>query len=248
MRILVIEPNKRPYVKDIDGTDEALRKIIGDDLEISVPFINDMYVHLVCGKYSKINGKPLNRPLKTNRGKVNDIIAGVFCIYNTSEEGDIIDLTDNQIRTYKQKFEHINPALIWLNHQHFFPEEKIRVIIFEPSKEPYAKEMVLNNEAIEGIVGEEYDMCCHIDKNEDYVLFSKANKEREKILSDFFETSKDVGCALKLYEQYRDTYIACKPSTDGFGFESFNDDEMEEYIDLAETDEMAAIMHMALTK
>ena len=46
MRILVIEPNKRPYVKDIDGTDEALRKIIGDDLEISVPFINDMYVHL----------------------------------------------------------------------------------------------------------------------------------------------------------------------------------------------------------
>ena len=81
-----------------------------------------------------------------------------------------------------------------------------------------------------------------------YVLFSKANKEREKILSDFFKTSKDVGHTLKLYEQYRDTYIACKPSTDGFGFESFNEDEMEEYIDLAETDEMAAVMHMALTK
>lgn len=248
MKIMVVEPNKRPYVKDIDGTTEELREIVGGDLEISVPFINDMYVHLVCVENGKINGEPLNRPLNKRRGKGNDIIAGTFCLFNASEEGDIIDLTDRQIRTYKQKFEEINPAIILFNHQRYFPEQKIRVIIFKPSKEPYAKEMVLNDKEIEEIVGEEYDICCHIDKNEDYVLFKKENKERERILSNFFETSKDFGGAFELYEQYRDTYIACKPSTDGFGFESFNDEEMEKYINLVGTDEMATIMHMALTK
>lgn len=245
MKILVVEPNKRPYVKDVDGSDDALREIIGGDLEISVPFINDMNVHLVCEEYGKINGRPLNRHLKTNRGKVNDIIAGTFCLYNTSEEGDMIDLTDKQIRTYKQKFDEINPALIWFNHQHYFPEQKIRVIIFEPSKEPYAKEMVLNSKDVEEIVGAHYDMCCHSDGKNDFVQFRKENKERKRILSKFFETPKDFGCALELYEQYRDTYIACKPSTDGFGFESFNDEEMEEYIGLVGTDEMAEVMHLA---
>lgn len=248
MKILVVEPNKRAYVKEIDGTNEELRKIIGDDLEISVPFVNDMNVHLVYGKYSKTNEKPLNRLVKTNRGKINDIISGVFCVYNTSEEGDIIDLTDKQIHTYKLKFDHINPALVWLNHYNNFPEEKIRVIIFEPSKEPYAKEMVLNSETVEEIVGEEYHFCCYIDENEDYVLFKKDNEKRERILSEFLETSKDFGRALMLYEQYRDTYIACKPSTDGLGFESFNDDEVEEYIDLAEADALSAVIHVASTK
>lgn len=265
MRILVIEPKKRPYVKEIDGSDEALRKIIKGDLQIRTPFIDDIRIHLVCDEWGKIKKLPINRVLFARTGEINDIVSGTFCLYNTSTEGNRIDLTDEQIKFYTKLFKKTDlridklkfpdqddipllrvknfnePVSIWNNHQDNFGEEKVNVIVFESQKKPYVKEMVLDNYTINDIVGSSLDLS-YGKTSDEYVIIRKIN-DIEFVIPPF-ELLTHYKEFTEIYEQIRGTYIACKVAEGKRGFVSFNEEEIEEYIDEIQKDDKVTMMNL----
>lgn len=54
MRILVVEPVKRPYVKEIDHTLEEMQKVVGGSIQALYPF--EDRVGLICNDEAKIAG------------------------------------------------------------------------------------------------------------------------------------------------------------------------------------------------
>lgn len=262
MRVLVVEPNKKPYVKEIDGSGEALRKIIKGDLEITVPFIDDDRVHLACDEIGAIKRRPFNRALKTSAGIVNGLINGTFCLYNTDDERDkMVDFSDEQIQYYTELFKDIDPIVnelnckykienkndsqslyvmnsneplaIFENHGKNFSKEKVKVLIFEPEKEPYAKEIVLTEEFIGLTVG----WCLELNygkTSDKYVVISKLSSFELSMLA---RNLYDKEMIEKVREECKETYIVCKVAKGKRGFVSFNDEEIDDYINLVKTDE-----------
>ena len=73
MRILVVEPVKRPYVKEIDHTLEEMQKVVGGSIQALYPF--EDRVGLICNDEAKIaGGFTPNRALRDENGNVYDII------------------------------------------------------------------------------------------------------------------------------------------------------------------------------
>lgn len=95
MRILVVEPVKRPYVKEIDHTLEEMQKVVGGSIQALYPF--EDRVGLICNDEAKITGGfTPNRALKDENGNVYDIIFGTFFIAGFGEE-DFCSLDDDLI-------------------------------------------------------------------------------------------------------------------------------------------------------
>ena len=85
MRILVVEPVKRPYVKEIDHTLEEMQKVVGGSIQALYPF--EDRVGLICNDEAKIaGGFTPNRALRDENGNVYDIIFGTFFILILSPE------------------------------------------------------------------------------------------------------------------------------------------------------------------
>lgn len=101
MKILIIEPNKPPYSKDICGTLEELQTIVGGYIQAIYPF--DEPIALVCNEEGKLNGLPSNRLLCDRSGRVYDMICGTFFLAGLGEE-DFVSLTDGEIERYSQFF------------------------------------------------------------------------------------------------------------------------------------------------
>ena len=57
MRILVVEPTKDPYVKEIDGSLASMQAIVGGFIQAVEPF-EDPNVLLVCNEEAKLLGLP----------------------------------------------------------------------------------------------------------------------------------------------------------------------------------------------
>lgn len=73
MKILVVEPAKRPYVKEIDHTLEEMQKVVGGSIQALYPF--EDLVGLICNDEAKIlPGFLPNRALRDEDGNVYDII------------------------------------------------------------------------------------------------------------------------------------------------------------------------------
>ena len=91
MKILVVEPRKRPHMADIPHTLEEMQKIVGGYIEI-VALFDDPCV-LVCDEEGKIKGYEANRLVG------QDIIAGTFFIAGV-EDGDLTDISDDDADKY----------------------------------------------------------------------------------------------------------------------------------------------------
>lgn len=99
--VLVVEPEKKPYVKVIDNTLKSLQHEVDGYIQAIYPF-DDAAV--ICDEESKINNKPLNRSLRDDTGEIYDIIAGAFLVVGLAEE-NFGSLNDRQLRTYAKRFE-----------------------------------------------------------------------------------------------------------------------------------------------
>lgn len=94
IRVLIVEPNKEPYVKEIENTLEEKQKIVGG----LIGFLELEYnVDLICNE----EGKFLN--LEFNRVITNDVIVGTFIIAGQNK-GETISLSRKQIKKYKKEF------------------------------------------------------------------------------------------------------------------------------------------------
>ena len=98
IRVLVVEPLKEPYVREISGLKD-MRAIVGGDIEAAYPFPHDN-VAVVCNESGKILGLPANRPIMDESGLLpTDIIQGTFFVAGIGED-DFISLSDEQTRCY----------------------------------------------------------------------------------------------------------------------------------------------------
>jgi antirestriction protein len=99
--VLVVEPEKKPYVKVIENTLKSLQHEVGGYIQAIYPF-DDAAV--ICDEESKLNNKPLNRSLRDDTGEIYDIIAGTFLVVGLAKES-FGSLSDEQLRKYAKRFE-----------------------------------------------------------------------------------------------------------------------------------------------
>ena len=102
MKVLVLEPKKAPYVKEIDGY-EDMKAIVGGWIETVEPdHRDDDDVVIVCNEEGKLMGLPLNRPLYY-KDEIFDVVCGTCFVTDCGEE-DFIGLTDEQIEYYAKYY------------------------------------------------------------------------------------------------------------------------------------------------
>ena len=100
--VLVVEPGKVPYTKEIGDDWRAFQTEVGGIFQVVYPDHNP--VGLVCNDEGKMLGLPLNRGLRDDAGDLYDIIAGTFFLVGLGGGGATVSLTDDQIRKYEQRF------------------------------------------------------------------------------------------------------------------------------------------------
>ncbi len=112
MRVLVIEPMKKPLVKDISPGLESLQNEVGGGIEVVYPF--DDPVGIICNEEGKLLSLPLNRALYAAEDadsplEIYDVIAGTFLVAGLSDD-DFCDLPPDMIEKYAHRF--ADPELI----------------------------------------------------------------------------------------------------------------------------------------
>ena len=100
MNVLVVEPMKAPYEKEIESGLESLQHEVDGYIE-SLGLDEDACI--ICNEEGKINGLELNRAIRDEKGKIADIIAGTFLVVGLGEE-DFDSLTAQQMEKYKKQF------------------------------------------------------------------------------------------------------------------------------------------------
>ncbi len=101
LTVLVVEPMKEPYVKEIDPGLHALQAEVGGDIAASYPF--DDPVGLVLNDEGKLIGLDLNRSLRDEHGEIYDIVAGTFLVVGLGEES-FASLSPDMIQKYTEHF------------------------------------------------------------------------------------------------------------------------------------------------
>lgn len=143
MTVLVVEPGKEPYLKEIDPGLHSLQAEVGGDIAASYPFSDP--VGLVCNDEGKLIGLELNRGLRDENGNLYDIMAGTFLVVGLGEESFTSlppELAQKYMEHFKQPEQFIN-----LNGQ-------IIALPVEPENPLRTAEMTLEDDygMIDGII------------------------------------------------------------------------------------------------
>lgn len=101
MKVLVVEPMKECYTKEINGLEE-MQALVGGYIQAIYPFPDKAAV--VCNEEGKNLGLPFNRPLFDENDLPYDIICGTFFVVGLGVE-DFVSLTEEQIRRYKEHYD-----------------------------------------------------------------------------------------------------------------------------------------------
>lgn len=101
LKVLVVEPMKNPYVREIEDSLENMQAVVGGEIEAVYPF--DDAVALVCHNEGKLLGLQYNRALKDDHGVPYDVVCGTFFLAGIGRE-EFISLTDEQIKKYQSLY------------------------------------------------------------------------------------------------------------------------------------------------
>ena len=99
--VLVVEPQKEPYMKTIPDTLESLQKEVGGYIQAVYPWEDP--VGIICDEEAKLKGSPLNRALRDEDGEIADIIAGTFMVVGLGEE-NFTSLNDTEAKKIASVF------------------------------------------------------------------------------------------------------------------------------------------------
>ena len=110
MRVLVVEPERRPEVREIEDSLKAMQEIVGGLIQPIYPF--DEPVALLCNDEGKMLNLPMNRGLRDKNGQIYDIVSGTFFLCGASTDNDhFTSLTTEQIEQYRKMF--YTPEMFW---------------------------------------------------------------------------------------------------------------------------------------
>ena len=99
--VLMVEPEKKPYVKEIGADLASLQAEVGGYIQAVYPY--EEPVALVMDEEAKLTGKPLNRALRDEDGDIYDIVAGKFFVVGLGES-DFISLDQKYIEKFSDLF------------------------------------------------------------------------------------------------------------------------------------------------
>lgn len=99
--VLVVEPGKEPYVKEIDSDLKSLQHEVGGCIEAIYPYEDP--VALVCNEEGKLEGLPLNRALRDEDGDIYDVVAGTFMVVGLTDDS-FGSLTVEQMQKFSDHF------------------------------------------------------------------------------------------------------------------------------------------------
>lgn len=96
IKVIVAEPKKEPYVKEVTNNLESFQKLVGGDIEIHPSFFShDFEYDFILNEEGKINKLPLNRFIWDG----SDVASGNLIIVKCDNDtGEFIDLTDDDIK------------------------------------------------------------------------------------------------------------------------------------------------------
>ena len=101
LTVLVVEPEKKPYVKSIPSGLASLQYEVGGYIQAIYPWEDPCAI--VCDEEAKLNGKQLNRALRDDEGHIYDVIAGTFLVVGLGEE-DFSSLNRKYVRQFIELF------------------------------------------------------------------------------------------------------------------------------------------------
>lgn len=99
--VLVVEPMKEPYTKEIGSDYKDMQKEVGGLIQATYPY--EDLVGIVCNDEGKVNGLPLNRAIYDKGGEMIDIIAGTFLVVGL-EDDSFTSLDADMIKKFSEKF------------------------------------------------------------------------------------------------------------------------------------------------
>jgi len=102
IKVLVVEPRKKPYEKLIDLGLKSLQKEVGGYIEATYPF--EAPIALLCNEEGKLNGLELNRALRDDDGHIYDVVAGTFLLVGLGKE-NFISVPDKYMKQFKEQFQ-----------------------------------------------------------------------------------------------------------------------------------------------
>ena len=103
MKVLMIEPGKKPRKTEIDGSLAGMQKVVGGYIQAIYPFENP--VALICNEEGKLLELPFNRALRDEDGDIYDIVSGTFFLCGAPPDSDSFeDLSDEMMEKYTQRF------------------------------------------------------------------------------------------------------------------------------------------------
>ena len=100
--VLVIEPEKSPYVKSIPSGLASLQQEVGGYIQAIYPWDDDPCC-IVCDEEAKLKRSPYNRVLRDEEGDICDVVAGTFLIVGLGKE-NFVSLESKYIQKYSDMF------------------------------------------------------------------------------------------------------------------------------------------------
>jgi hypothetical protein len=101
LTVLVVEPGKHPYTKEIDSGLAPLQSEVGGSIEAVYPY--DDPVAIICNEEGKLMGLPKNRALADDEGHIYDILCGTFLVAGISGD-DFASLPSELAEKYSERF------------------------------------------------------------------------------------------------------------------------------------------------
>lgn len=97
MKILALEPHRKPQIVEIDDSLKSMQETVKGSIEAIFPF--DDPVALICNEDGKFDGSKACLMMADEAGKVQDIIFGTVFICGLGEE-DFVSIPDELIEKY----------------------------------------------------------------------------------------------------------------------------------------------------
>lgn len=101
INVLVVEPQKAPYMKEIESSLESLQKEVGGYIESTYPWVDP--VALIANEEGKLEGLPYNRALRDEDGDIYDVVAGTFLVVGLGEDA-FTSLDEKSIPKFTELF------------------------------------------------------------------------------------------------------------------------------------------------
>ncbi|MCL2547456.1 MAG: DUF3846 domain-containing protein [Oscillospiraceae bacterium] len=95
MRIIIVEPNKAAYEKDVTNVYHEIFRTIGGSPLVLFPYEQDESIVIICNDDIQ-DIAPVNRVIFDDYGEAIDVIAGIFIICATTNDGNFDNLLPEQ--------------------------------------------------------------------------------------------------------------------------------------------------------